>query len=251
MTHAEIEEREVIEAYLQGRLSDDDRQTFEEHFFACEECFKELRTAGNFIAGVRQAAEAGLLPEVRRKDPALGRWWQPAFALGWAAAALLLIATVWLALFEVPQERRELAQQRAAVEAERGRSHDLETQLALEKQQAMLRLPATEGNIPLAMLEASRAGQANEVTMSPGASRLVLWIELDPGVRFATYSLQIRNDTNTTTEVIDGLTKNAQGALAASVSGTRLPAGTYTLLLRGIGAGQDTLVAEYRLVVHR
>ena len=251
MTHADIEEREVIEAYLRGKLSDDDRQMFEEHFFACEECFAELRSAGSFIAGVRQAAEAGLLAEAPRKDTVLGRWWQPAFGSGWAAASLMLIATVWLAVVEVPQERRELARQRVVIEAERGRRHDLETQLALEKQQAMLRLSATEGNVPLAMLEASRAGEANEVTMPPDASRLVVWIELDPGVRFATYNLQIRNQTNTTIEVVDGLTKNVHGALAASVSGMRLPAGTYTLLLHGAGPGQDTLVAEYRLIVRR
>ena len=73
MTHGEIEEREIVEAYLQGKLSEDDRQTFEEHFFACEECFAELRTSGNFIAGVRHAAEAGLLPEARPKDSALDR----------------------------------------------------------------------------------------------------------------------------------------------------------------------------------
>ena len=102
MTHGEIEEREIVEAYLRGKLSVNDRQAFEEHFFACEECFAEVRAAADFCDGVRHAAEAGLLPEARTKDAAFGRWWQPAFGLGWAAAAVLLVITVWLGFFEAP-----------------------------------------------------------------------------------------------------------------------------------------------------
>jgi len=49
---------------------------------------------------------------------------------------------------------------------------------------------------------ASRAGQANEVTMPPGASQLVLWMELDPGVRFSAYRLQIRNQAGSTLETV-------------------------------------------------
>jgi len=92
VTHREIEEREIVEAYLQGKLPDNDAQAFEEHFFECDQCFAEVRAAGNFIAGVRQIAQAGSprdtgesgrLPEARR--------WQPAFGFAWAAAALLIV----------------------------------------------------------------------------------------------------------------------------------------------------------------
>ena len=255
MTHQEIEAREIVEAYLQGKLSDNDRQAFEEHFFACDACFAEVRAAEKFVAGVRQAAEAGLLPEApqpetRQKESAAGRWWQPVFGLGWATAAVMFIATVWLAFFEVPRGRRELDRQRDAIEAERGLRHDLERQLAKEGQQAMARTPAAEGNLPLAMLEASRAGQANEVTLPAGASQLVLWIEVEAGARFSQYRIQIRDQAGSPLEIIDGLKKNAQGALAVSVPAMRLPAGTYTVLLHGGGSGQGVLVAEYRLVVH-
>jgi hypothetical protein len=246
VTHREIEEREIVEAYLQGKLPDNDAQAFEEHFFACDQCFAEVRAAGNFIAGVRQIAQAGSprdtgesgrLPEARR--------WQPAFGFAWAAAALLIVTTAWFAFFELPRGRRELARQRGVIEEERGRRQELERQLAL------VRPPTAEGNLPFAMLEASRAGQPNEVTLPPGATRLVLWIELGPGVRFSSYRLQIRDQAGATVETIDGLTKNVQGALTASVPGARLPADTYTVLVHGAGGGRDALVGEYRLVVRR
>jgi hypothetical protein len=245
VTHPEIEDREIVESYLQGKLSDVDSQAFEEHYFVCEECFAEVRAAGKFIAGIRQAAETGLLAESIPSRTPPRRVWRPAFGFAWAAAAVLILTTAWVALFELPKGRRELEQQRAMVEAERGRRHEVERQLA------MVRPPAAEGNLPLAVLEASRASQANEVTMPPGASQLILWIELSPQVRFSSYRLQIRDQAGNTLETVDGLRKNAQSALAASVPASRLPVGTYTVLLHGAGPGEGVLVAEYRLVVHR
>ena len=89
MTHHEIAERELVESYSQGKLSDADSQAFEEHFFTCDECFAEVQAAGNFIAGVRQAAAAGRLTEAPRS--------RPAFAFAWAAAAVLTVTTIWAA----------------------------------------------------------------------------------------------------------------------------------------------------------
>jgi hypothetical protein len=166
MTHHEIAEWELVESYSQGKLSDADSQAFEEHFFTCDECFAEVQAAGNFIAGVRQAAATGRLSEAPRS--------RPAFAFAWAAAAVLMVTTVWAGFFQLPKGRRELERQRAAYEAERGWNREIENQLA------MVHPPSAEGNLPLAMLEASRGGQTNEMTVPPGASQLIFWIELDP-----------------------------------------------------------------------
>ena len=245
LTHKEIEAREIVEAYLRGKLAEDDRLLFEEHFFTCEECFTEVRTAEQFINGVREAGKDGLLGAERVQPEGKG-WWQPALGLAWAMASLvLLVATGWLGFVERPQTYRELDRHRALLEAERTQRRQLETQLA------MAHPPAAEGNLPLAMLEARRAGAPNEVRMPPGASQLVLWIELDAGIHFSSYRLEIRDQAGSTIETISGLTKNAQGALTAGLPATRLAAATYTVLLHGAGSGQDALIAEYRLAINR
>jgi hypothetical protein len=235
LTHREIKEREVVESYLRGKLSRAESEAFEDHYFDCEECFAEVRVAGKFIAGVRHAAETGLVPQTRQ--------WLPSFGFAWAAAAVLIVTTSWLAFFEIPKGRRELERQRAMLEAEHSRSRQLEKQLA------MVRPPGAEGNVPLAMLEVNRAGQANELTVPVGASHLILWIELPPDSRFSSYRLQVLDRAGKPVETVGGLTRNPHGALTASVPAASLPAASYTVLLHGTGAGSDILVGEYRLVV--
>ena len=44
MDCALVKERCVTERYLFGRLSEDERAAFEEHYFECDKCFGELET---------------------------------------------------------------------------------------------------------------------------------------------------------------------------------------------------------------
>src|SRR6476659_8814406 len=106
MTHDQIEKRDMIDGYLRGRLAEDDRKAFEEHFFGCDECFDEVQTAQRMACGVRAAVETGLLPAVQEKRAG---WWMPVFALSAVAAGLLLAVTTWMTLVEVPRMRTETA----------------------------------------------------------------------------------------------------------------------------------------------
>ena len=59
MNHHEIEQDEIVERYVRHRLAADERLAFQEHYFACDECFAQVQTTARFVAGVRQAARAG------------------------------------------------------------------------------------------------------------------------------------------------------------------------------------------------
>jgi len=82
---------DVFEGYVRGALSPEDRDAFEEHYFACGTCLAKLRA----YEGLR--AELGALPaEVPALQPVRGRPWR--WALVPLAASLVLVAAVavWL-----------------------------------------------------------------------------------------------------------------------------------------------------------
>jgi TolA-binding protein len=82
-----VEERDLIEQYLLGRLSDADRDAFEAHAFECDRCLNALETMRILRAELRQQ-----LATVAPEATTVRRWpwsWQGALA---AAAAILVVA---------------------------------------------------------------------------------------------------------------------------------------------------------------
>lgn len=92
MTCTEVQNAEAIERYLLGQLPDAELESFEQHYFACETCFKDLE-AGRLV----QASLASRAEEIRREPiPIRTRSTYPWIA-GLAVAASLIIAVgiVW------------------------------------------------------------------------------------------------------------------------------------------------------------
>ena len=59
MTCSEVEEHEIAESYLLGRLDAADRDAFEEHYFECAQCYSHLqalRSVQDALASVRAPA---------------------------------------------------------------------------------------------------------------------------------------------------------------------------------------------------
>lgn len=77
-----IESEEIAERYLLGRLTDEDRDAFESHFFACDRCFDRLRTLRSVRAELRSdpAIEPVAVAAIRRRVPP------------WALAAAAVLA---------------------------------------------------------------------------------------------------------------------------------------------------------------
>jgi hypothetical protein len=99
MDHAQAVNTLAIERYLLDEMPQEERESFEEHYFSCAECAEEARAA----AIMRDAAASGLargdadaLPTGDHRGvlpfrPASRRW-RSSVALAWAAAAMLAIA---------------------------------------------------------------------------------------------------------------------------------------------------------------
>ena len=155
MTHHEIEQQDIIERYLRHQLPTAERSAFQEHYFACDECFAQVQSTAKFIAGVQRSSRVGLLAETAREvtSSAVASWWAswftPAFALAATACLLLAVALGWILLKQVPQGREEASNPKATPE-----------QMADTKEQPSL----TPGTKPQRPLPRKKADASNWTT---------------------------------------------------------------------------------------
>jgi tetratricopeptide (TPR) repeat protein len=110
-----IEEKNVIERYLLAQLDEAEQQEFEEHFFSCDACARELETFR--LLQEKLDVDRRALPRRAMKAPVMPIW-------GWASgiAAVILvavIATTWFALTTVhpPVQISQKLTELAAIEA--------------------------------------------------------------------------------------------------------------------------------------
>lgn len=87
MECAQIKHEEVVERYLTGSLGPQERESFEEHYFACEQCFAALQTHRALQAELSASA-----PQIRTmpvSNPARLRW-----RIALAAAAVVVLSAL-------------------------------------------------------------------------------------------------------------------------------------------------------------
>ena len=278
MNHHEIAQGEIVERYLRHQLPPDDHLAFQEHYFACDECFTQVQTTARFIAGVRDAARSGVLDDTT-KAAAVGwaSWFRPAFAATAFASIALALALGWLLLRQIPQLRGDLAhEQQAREQTERENQQRLvqaNDALTNERQQreaeraklqsqiellAQNRPPAipenigrSQANAPLVILDTVRGSRGGEhqLVLGSGSTHATIWIEVEPGNRFDSYRLQIFSANGQLIETIAGAKPNAYGALAVTVPTRALPPGKYFVTLSGVKGHAYAPVGEYDLNV--
>jgi len=93
MTCEEVIRSEIVEEYLLDQLSEEARDSFEQHYFECGRCFGLLQTYRDVQAELARTREAGLLPAPRRNW--VWRW-------AWAPAMAVVLMVVSLALWKLP-----------------------------------------------------------------------------------------------------------------------------------------------------
>ncbi|MGP0070886.1 MAG: zf-HC2 domain-containing protein [Bryobacteraceae bacterium] len=223
---------ETIERYVRRELAEEERRSFEEHLLDCPECFEEVQIVERFVAGVRDAARTGQLPQTASREPL--RWLAPALAA--TLAAVLIGSSVWVIML-----RNSLRESLAA-----------RNTLAQRLEQATLAsaagVEAAAGNLPIAVLRTER-GTGNEAILQvPAAAREVaLWMDVEPDGRYRTFSIAVLDEGGRTIEKVAGLARNGEGALAVTLPAAKLPAGRYKIELSSESPAR--LLASYRLRV--
>jgi hypothetical protein len=196
MDHTEAINSQAVERYLLGEMPDTEIDAFEKHFFECGVCAEEVESGVVFQENARAA-----FPFVPQPAPAAAKrkWFSqwlatPAFAVPAFAAALLAVAVVYQAGFEIPALHHQIAQTRAPQAllafALRPASRGAETRIAVPAgtQAFLLDLDLTDTSFPNYRCElSSGSGPALSAIDSPApqsGSPLNLWIpvaQLKPG----------------------------------------------------------------------
>ncbi len=156
MTHQQIQDNEVIERYVRHRLTPAERQAFQEHYFACDECFDQVQISARFIAGVREASKFGVLATEHNERAArlslLPTLFYPNWIRNWAVPALamsFLLAAVLLGVWGLSVRREN---QRLAREA----SEQSRVAEELRRSEAKIRQLEASGTASSEQLEALR-----------------------------------------------------------------------------------------------
>src|SRR5262249_9903382 len=158
--HRESVAKKMAESYLLDELTPEQRDAFEEHYFSCPECAKDVKAGAMLVANVREVlhAEPPLETAYERAAtrPGWFAWLQPAYAL---AAALALTFVLYQNVITIPR---------------------------LEEQ--------AKGNVPQALPwfnapAEPRGDKVSDVQVAPNQS-FVLYIDIPPSDNFASYSLE-------------------------------------------------------------
>ena len=85
---------EAAERYVAGSMPEPERTSFEDHFFACEDCLQTVQT----LDTARTVLASGTMTEAREKAGGTLRGSGRGFPLHWMAAAAALITVVGLSV---------------------------------------------------------------------------------------------------------------------------------------------------------
>jgi hypothetical protein len=263
MDHRRIEEQNIAELYVTGRLSPEDEETYESHLLECSECREsvgwadDLRTSIRAVAAedaARASVQLGFLAWVSRRTRTA--------RAGLLMAALLAVAALpaWL---QADRSRlaRELAEAQSEIErpaapapapaapatipaapdsseleklAEENRL--LAEQLRASREQ-LAQVNEPQINTPIVSLGVVRGESDATIELGPSPEPILLSLEL-PQVEHDTYRVTLLDSRNKTVWQKDGLEPTASDTLTILFPSERLKAGTsYRFRLEGMEPG--------------
>jgi hypothetical protein len=266
MDHRRIEEQNVAELYVTGRLSPEDEEIFEGHLLECSECREsvgwadDLRTSIRTVAAedaARASVQLGFLAWVSQRTRTA--------RAGLLMTALLAVAAlpVWLQadrarlareLTEARSTARTEAPDRPAAPApaapqtvpaapdtsalERlAEENRLLAEQLRDSREQLAQVDEPQINTPIVSLGVVRGESDSTVELGPSPEPILLSLEL-PQVEYDTYRVTLLDNKNKTVWQKDGLEPTASETLTILFPSERLKAGTsYRFRLEGMEPG--------------
>ncbi len=282
MDHKYIDELDIVDRYLMGKLPVDESARFEEHFVDCSDCTDRLETTKAFVEGLRLVASERA-PEARINIPK-GRFWylrsRKAFALAAGVLSLVVLASAVLVFNQIRRSRAE-ADQARSVSAQWERRYEEEHQAAssvdakhqetereltrqlnqlqaeIEKQERTGIAHQYDGSKqpqinPLIFdLVSARGGESssastNELIIPRSPTSFSITVALEEEGSYKDYRMTILGDHGQLIWKGSGFKPNRYNALSAGFNSTLFRDGDYLLTVEGVaGDGNASVLGKY------
>lgn len=274
MDHRYIEESNLVDYYVLGKLPPDEQDRFEEHFVDCQECLERIETTKAFQRGLKRAAaedvalwhmhlQGGVLLWLRRRNR---------FQKTLIFSTLILLVTLPLAIFfaRLRQANFDLEQSRAnAVDLQRRYEEQQRVISELEKnlQQAQTKpnerqaLPEADPNknslteqIPennqkgiavfaLNIVRSLDGAPTTRISFPPTIKSVVLSVDLEGATTdFVSYQVTISSDNNRTVWKRDNYRQRDE-VIKVQLDSALLKPGNYQLTVEGLAKDNRYLPA--------
>jgi len=218
MDHNEALQHKLTERYLLGELNPEEKDQYEEHFFGCSECARDVVAGAVFMDNAREALAAEKAPAPAAvSSPRPQRWFslflRPAFLV--PAMAVLLVVAAYQGTIVIPHLETALSQ---ATTPQAIPSFSLITE-------------NSRGGSPLAF-------------RVPAGKPFSLYLDIPPGTHFPYYDCELQSESGRPEFSIRVTSAEAREAIQLLVPASRLTAGKHFLLVRGVESSQGDSAAK-------
>lgn len=284
MKHSYIEQYNLVDLYLMGKLAAEESARFEEHFIDCPECIDRLNTTKDFLQDLRMVAAQQTSQTDNYRPKGLARYFSQILspkALALAAGCLLILAIAGMILLinrvgslqaEVDEAKNVSAQLERRYEEERQtadssdkKRQEVEQELTeqlrrleakIQNEQKQRANMATESgggmqpgiNLPIFVLKTIRTASepGNEIDLSRARQGFLMSVALEDDINYKDYRMTILDSRNRTIWKRGGYKPNSYNALSIGFNSRYFQPGNYLLRVEGVAKeGNLTRIADY------
>jgi CopC domain len=249
MDHNEIDDALTAERYVLGRLTEQERHSFEEHFLDCPRCLEAIEAAEWMREGLKSPSAVASAPSVEYVAPFRPRERRIRPFMTLLAAACVGLAFLSALFFtQTRAAREELAGSRQLLQQTQRRQAELEGEIGREREERA-RVVETMKAAPVFMLNLTRSTSVepeDRVVLPESPGWVTLIFDRPVGLGVHDYRVRVTSaDGRLVGEAAPARTAEG-GMFAVSLPAERLPAGDYVLEVERVSAGEAAPLARYR-----
>ena len=204
MNHETAKQNLAVERYLLEEMTDEERNEFEEHYFTCSECAREVTTSHAFVSNLKADRD------YRISGPVWKPWLELLRPPAWLTPPVLqpVLAALFVAvigvqnIYQLPALRHQLAESLA---------------------------PRPVNDV---VLRAATRAAAGEIRLAAGAD-LLLTTVLETQTTSASYSARVESEVGRTMLNVAGPFQPKASILQILIPRANLASGSYALVILG------------------
>jgi hypothetical protein len=210
--HEEAARNLMAEQYLLGELTEDERDSYEEHLFSCQACFEQVKAGTELVSHLRQIG-----PEASSPVPSFVSRFMANVSQPFTMTALALLISVSALTVYQHREIKGLKQPRVTAS--------------------------------LFLSDGARAGGVKKLPVSPD-TRFALSIQLLQPGDFTSYEGRIQTESGQLKASIPISAEQTKDTIHFSLDSGVITPGTYLIIINGLNPdGQKTEITQYRFQI--